>query len=93
LGLQLDGDSAGAITPPMTPEDVAHQRQQFAVSPLTRRLGMRLFSALTRLMIGQPIADTTSGFRAYGRRVMEVCQHDLPQDFPDAPLLIESPGC
>jgi len=57
-------------------------------APLTRRLGMRLFSALTRLMIGQPIADTTSGFRAYGRRVMEVCQHDLPQDFPDAPLLI-----
>jgi glycosyltransferase involved in cell wall biosynthesis len=58
-------------------------------APLTRRIGMRLFSTLTRLAIGHPVADTTSGFRAYGRRVMEVCQHDLPQDFPDAPLLID----
>ena len=57
-------------------------------APFTRRLGMRLFSMVTRLATGQPIADTTSGFRAYGRRVMEICQYDLPQDFPDAPLLI-----
>jgi glycosyltransferase involved in cell wall biosynthesis len=57
-------------------------------APATRRLGMRLFSLVTRLAAGQRITDTTSGFRAYGRRVMEVCQHDLPQDFPDAPLLI-----
>ena len=57
-------------------------------APHARRLGMRLFSALTRLATALPITDTTSGFRAYGRRVMGVCQHDLPQDFPDAPLLI-----
>jgi glycosyltransferase involved in cell wall biosynthesis len=57
-------------------------------APRARRLGMRLFSKLTSLLIGQPIADTTSGYRAYGRAVMDVCQHDLPQDFPDAPLLI-----
>jgi glycosyltransferase involved in cell wall biosynthesis len=57
-------------------------------TPRARRLGMRLFSRLTRLLIGQPIADTTSGYRAYGRAVMEVCQHDLPHDLPDAPLLI-----
>ena len=57
-------------------------------APLSRRLGMHLFSGVVQLAIGQPITDTTSGFRAYSRRVMEVCQHDLPQDFPDAPLLI-----
>ena len=57
-------------------------------APRARRLGMRLFARLTSLLIGRPIADTTSGYRAYSRRVMEVCQHDLPQDFPDAPLLI-----
>jgi glycosyltransferase involved in cell wall biosynthesis len=57
-------------------------------APLSRRLGMRLFSGVVRLATGQPITDTTSGFRAYSRRVMEVCQFDLPQDFPDAPLLI-----
>ena len=58
-------------------------------APWLRRLGMRMFSTVVRLAIGRRIADTTSGFRAYGRRVMEVCQHDFPRDFPDAPLLID----
>jgi glycosyltransferase involved in cell wall biosynthesis len=58
-------------------------------APLFRRLGMLVFSAVVRLAIGHRIADTTSGFRAYGRRVMEVCRYDFPRDFPDAPLLID----
>ncbi len=57
-------------------------------SPLSRRLGMLLFSGVVQLALGRSITDTTSGFRAYGRAVMEVCQHDFPKDFPDAPLLI-----
>ncbi len=57
-------------------------------APWSRRLGMRLFSAVVRAALGQRISDTTSGFRAYGRAVMAVCQHDFPKDFPDAPLLI-----
>jgi len=57
-------------------------------APFSRRLGMLLFSAIAGAAAHQPIADTTSGYRAYARAVMEVCQHDLPQDFPDAPLLI-----
>lgn len=57
-------------------------------APLARRIGMLLFAGVVRLAIGRRIADTTSGFRAYGRAVMEVCQHDFPTDFPDAPLLI-----
>jgi len=57
-------------------------------APFTRRLGMMVFSGVVRLALGQRIADTTSGFRAYSRPVMEVCQHEFPRDFPDAPLLI-----
>jgi len=57
-------------------------------APFTRRIGMLLFQGVVRLALGQRIADTTSGFRAYGRAVMEVGQHDFPRDFPDAPLLI-----
>lgn len=57
-------------------------------APIMRRIGMLLFSGLVRLALAQRITDTTSGFRAYGRAVMEVCQHDFPKDFPDAPLLI-----
>ena len=58
-------------------------------APLSRRIGMLLFSAVVRALTGQTIHDTTSGYRAYGRRVMEVCQYDFPKDFPDAPLLID----
>lgn len=57
-------------------------------APLNRRLGMVLFQAVVKLAIGRRITDTTSGFRAYSRAVMQVCQHDFPKDFPDAPLLI-----
>ena len=57
-------------------------------APWNRRLGMLLFSAVVRLALGRAITDTTSGFRAYNRAVMRVCQHDFPKDFPDAPLLI-----
>jgi len=48
-----------------------------------------LFSSVVQLTVGQRITDTTSGFRAYDRDVMEICQHDFPKDFPDAPLLID----
>jgi glycosyltransferase involved in cell wall biosynthesis len=58
-------------------------------TPLVRRLGMRLFEAVVKLALGRRIADTTSGFRAYGRDVIAVCQHEFPRDFPDAPLLID----
>ena len=57
-------------------------------APVARRAGMLLFAGLVRLAVRQRITDTTSGYRAYGRAVMEVCQHDFPRDFPDAPLLI-----
>jgi len=55
---------------------------------LSRRAGMLLFSGLTSLAVGRRLTDTTSGFRAYGRRVMWLCLDYFPQDFPDAPLLI-----
>jgi len=57
-------------------------------APRLRRAGMMLFSWIVRAALGQRIADTTSGYRAYGRAVMEVCQHEFPKDFPDAPLII-----
>jgi glycosyltransferase involved in cell wall biosynthesis len=57
-------------------------------APFARRAGMVLFEHVVRLAVRQRITDTTSGYRAYARAVLEVCQHDLPADFPDAPLLI-----
>jgi glycosyltransferase involved in cell wall biosynthesis len=100
VGVQLDADGQHdptflrALVEPVASGrcDVSIGSRYVAQSgyraPLERRLGMLLFSGVVRLALGQRIADTTSGFRAYGRRVMEVCQHDFPRDFPDAPLLI-----
>ena len=57
-------------------------------TPRLRRMGMVLFAGVVQLALRRRITDTTSGFRAYGREVMEVCQYEFPKDFPDAPLLI-----
>jgi glycosyltransferase involved in cell wall biosynthesis len=40
-------------------------------STAVRRIGIRLFSAIDSAVIGQPVTDVTSGFRAYSRRVIE----------------------
>jgi len=72
--------------------DVAIGSRYVAVTayraPAARRLGMVLFSGIVRLLTRQRIADTTSGYRAYGHDVIATCQYDFPRDFPDAPLLI-----
>ena len=100
IGVQLDAD--GQHDPAFLPAllaPVAEGRCDVSIgsrfvastgyrAPWNRRLGMVLFSGVVRLALGRTISDTTSGFRAYHRRVMEVCQHDFPRDFPDAPLLI-----
>ncbi len=100
VGVQLDAD--GQHDPAYLPAllepvlagrcDVSIGSRFVAASgyraPWNRKLGMLLFSGVVRLALGRPIADTTSGFRAYNRAVMGVCQHDFPKDFPDAPLLI-----
>ena len=100
IGVQLDADGQhdpkdlGALVAPVRENrcDVAigsrYLTRTAYRTPALRRLGMLVFSGVVRMALGQRIADTTSGYRAYGRRVMEVCQHDFPRDFPDAPLLI-----
>jgi hypothetical protein len=100
IGVQLDADGQhdpadlAAVVQPVRDRrcEVSIGSRYVARSgyraPLGRRLGMLLFSGVVRLALGRRIADTTSGYRAYARPVMEVCQHDFPKDFPDAPLLI-----
>jgi len=100
IGIQLDADGQhdprflDALSAPVAAGecDVTIGSRYVEAShyraPLIRRLGMVLFSFVVRLALRERISDTTSGFRAYGRPVMEVCQHDFPKDFPDAPLLI-----
>jgi glycosyltransferase involved in cell wall biosynthesis len=100
IAVQLDADGQhdpkdlDALVGPVAEGrcDVAIGSRYVAASgyraPRARRFGMLLFSGVVWLALRERIADTTSGFRAYHRKVMEVCRHDFPRDFPDAPVLI-----
>jgi hypothetical protein len=57
-------------------------------TPFARRAGMLLFSTVARLAMGQPVADTTSGFRALGRPLFTYLAEYYPTDFPDAETLV-----
>ncbi len=48
-----------------------------------RRLGIRYLSLLLRLRCGARVTDPTSGFRAVGRRAIELFANGYPPDYPE----------
>ncbi len=50
---------------------------------LGRKLGIWLLSLTNRLLLGQKITDSTSGFRAYNKRAIELLSRDYPDDYPE----------
>lgn len=48
-----------------------------------RRVGIRYFAFLTKLLFGQEITDATSGMRMCNRKVMELFIKDYPRDYPE----------
>lgn len=58
------------------------EKQGFQSSGL-RRIGIRYFTALIRLLFGQTITDATSGMRMCNRKVMELFVKDYPRDYPE----------
>jgi glycosyltransferase involved in cell wall biosynthesis len=57
-------------------------------SKLARRLGMVFFSGLVTLLTRNSIKDTTSGFRAVNRKVLEYFAINYPSDYPEVDVLI-----
>ena len=55
--------------------------------PLPRRIGMCLFSAITTLVVGHRISDTTSGYTGLGPRALSVAAAHCATDFPNAELI------
>jgi len=53
-----------------------------------RRAGMRVFSAVVSALTGQRLRDTTSGFRAASRGVIEYCAEHYPADYPEVEALV-----
>lgn len=56
--------------------------------PFMRGLGIRLISIFLKLTTGMTIRDTTSGFRAVNRRVMDFFSKTYPQDYPEPETLL-----
>lgn len=52
-------------------------------SSFTRRLGIRYFSGLIKLMTGKTITDPTSGYRMCNRRIIELFAGNYPKDYPE----------
>lgn len=48
-----------------------------------RRMGIKIFYFANRLFLGEKIKDSTSGFRAYNRKVVEILRKYYPDDYPE----------
>lgn len=49
----------------------------------TRRLGIKYFTILIKLLTGAKITDPTSGLRMINRKVIKVFAVDYPKDYPE----------
>ncbi len=58
------------------------------VAATSRRFGMRILARLVRWRTGKTFTDTTSGFRAVGRRGIELFASTYPTDFPEVESLV-----
>lgn len=58
------------------------EKQGFQSSGI-RRVGIRFFSWLIKVLTGQKITDPTSGLRIAGRNVIEMFAKDYPKDYPE----------
>ena len=52
-------------------------------STLARRVGIRIFSGLLRLLYNVRVTDITSGFRAANKRTIKFFAQQYPYDFPE----------
>jgi len=53
-----------------------------------RKIGISIFSTVLSAIIGIRVTDTTSGFRAANRRVIEFFARVYPEDYPEVESLV-----
>ncbi len=58
------------------------------IAPKGRRVGMRILARLVSRSAGMVVTDTTSGFRAVGRKGIELFAEEYPTDFPEVETLV-----
>lgn len=76
----LEGVTSGADV--VVGSRFVSDKSEFRSSPL-RRLGIRWLELMLLLSVRIKISDSTSGFRACGRRAIELFAEDYPADYPE----------
>jgi hypothetical protein len=56
--------------------------------PFFRRFGSQLFSYIISWVCKERVTDTTSGFRAYGKKAIRLFSEYYPEDYPEVEALI-----
>jgi len=57
-------------------------------SSFFRRLGINYFKWLNRILIGQTIHDSTSGFRVFNRKTLEIVTQYYPDEYPEPEAIV-----
>jgi glycosyltransferase involved in cell wall biosynthesis len=57
-------------------------------TPMVRKMGMLVFSAVVSFINGQRLHDTTSGYRAVNKKVIEFFADNYPTDYPEVEALV-----
>jgi glycosyltransferase involved in cell wall biosynthesis len=57
-------------------------------SPVFRTVGIWIFSFVLSRLMGMAVTDSTSGFRAVNKRVIEFFARNYPDDYPEAESLV-----
>ncbi|MCX6213635.1 glycosyltransferase family 2 protein [Spirosoma sp.] len=58
-------------------------------SSFSRRLGIQYFRWLNQLLIGETVHDSTSGFRAFNRRTIEIVNRYYPDEYPEPESIVQ----
>ena len=53
-----------------------------------RKIGIWIFSAVLSRILGMPVTDSTSGFRAANRKVIKFFSRTYPDDYPEVEALV-----
>lgn len=60
-------------------------------APFLRKLGMRIFAGIAKMITAQAFSDPTSGFRGFNKKAIKFyCKDIYPSDFPDVDVIIMS---
>lgn len=59
-------------------------------SSMSRRIGIKILSALIWLCTGKYIKDVTSGFRIVNKRFIDIYADNYPMDYPEPEAIVEA---